>query len=122
MTAVLAWFFFCLFYLVQALVRESAAWARLKQRFTLWRQARQDLRFATPERKLEIEVFLGVLEAVLEDRGFRCDVVCALAIEERALRSVHIIASMPKDVALAVMRQVEFACDRIEQDREAARR
>jgi hypothetical protein len=95
--AILVWFLSCMLYLIQALVRESETYARMKrwlrarrdmsheavkaenflavermkQRFELWRQVRRDLRHATPARKLEIEEFLAALEDVLHERGGR---------------------------------------------------
>jgi hypothetical protein len=105
--AVLAWFLTCMAYLVQALVRESAAYARMKQRFALWRQVRSDLRHATPERQLEIEAVLSVLEDVLHDRGYTSFIPAALNVEERVLRAVRIIASMPKELAIEVIERTD---------------
>jgi hypothetical protein len=93
--AVLAWFLACMAYLCQALFRESELWARMKQRWQLWRQVRRDLNHATGARRLEIEAFLSVLEDALQDRGHLSYVADTLDIEDRLLRSVRIIASMP---------------------------
>ena len=86
-----------------------------KQRFALWRQVRRDLRHATPDRRLEIEAFLSVLEAVLQERGYMSYVSAALSIEDRALRAARIIAVMPKESAIEVIERTQSA-------RKAARR
>ena len=120
--AVLAWFFFCMAYLVQALVRESAAYARMKQRFELWSHVRHDLRHATHDRRLEIEDFLAVIEDVLKERGYLSYVAAALDIEDRTLRAVRIIATLPADAAVEVIKRTAIARDQIECARNAVRR
>jgi hypothetical protein len=71
---------------------------------------------------LEIEIFLGVLESILHERGHTCGVSAALNSEERILRAVRIISSLPKEIACEVIEQTEIACAEIEQARKAARR
>jgi hypothetical protein len=118
-TAVLAWCGFCAIYLAQALFRESFTWERLKQRFALWRQVRHDIGHATPERKQEIEDFLAVLEAILQDRGHLSYAARALNIEERTLRAVKIIAAMPKSIAVEIIERTQIARGEIDRTRTA---
>jgi hypothetical protein len=120
--AVLAWCAFCAAYLAQAIFRESELWARLKQSFDLWRQVHRDLRHATPGRKFEIEIFLTVLEAVLQDRGYLSYAAADLNVAARTLRAVRIIAAMPVAIAIEVIERTQIARDQIETARKAARR
>jgi hypothetical protein len=120
--AVLAWCVFCGIYLGQAIFRETALWARMKQRFALWRQVHRDLRHATPGRKYEMEIFLTVLEAVLQDRGYLSYAAADLNVAARTLRAVRIIAAMPKEIAIEVIERTQIARDQIESARHAARR
>jgi hypothetical protein len=46
----------------------------------------------------------------------------ALAIEDRALRSVRIIAAMPKEIAIEILERTEIARCQIDSARKAARR
>jgi hypothetical protein len=122
MGAVFAWCAFCAAYLGQAIFRESELWASMKQRFDLWRQIRRDLRYATPDRKFEIEAFLAVLEAVLQERGYLSYSAPPLDIEHSTLRAVRVIAAMPLAVGIEVIERTQIARDQIERARNAARR
>jgi hypothetical protein len=120
--AVLAWVTFCGFYLGQAIFRETALWARMKQRFALWRQVHRDLRHATLGRKIEIEIFLTVLEAVLRGRGYLSYEAADLNVAARTIRAVRIIAAMPVAIAIEVIERTQIAREQIERARNAARR
>ena len=81
----------------------------MKQRLQLWRQIRHDIRFATPERQLEVEAFLSVLEDILQESCHLNYVPASLDIEERTLRALRVMATLPAGAAVEVIERTAIA-------------